>query len=94
MGEIGKFTARGKVTSKGQTTIPKKIREALGLKAGTSLEWTADKGSVTLRPRNVRLKDLYGMLHRPGMKAMTVEEMDDAIAEAVRERYERSRDRS
>ena len=35
---------------KGQTVIPKEIREALGLKPGTVLAWTLRDGAVSLRP--------------------------------------------
>lgn len=33
------MTAIGKITSKGQTTVPRKIREALGVGAGDLLAW-------------------------------------------------------
>jgi len=35
---------------KGQTVIPKEIRDALGLKPGTVLAWSVKDGSMTLRP--------------------------------------------
>lgn len=50
----------------------------------------APDGSVRLQTRMVRLDDLTGILGKPS-RAATIEEMDDAIAEAVIERYERSR---
>ena len=42
-----------------------------------------------MKPRNLRAVDLGGMLHRPGMKAFTIEEMDEAIGEALGEDDER-----
>ena len=79
----------GSVTSKGQTTIPKEIRDRLGLEAGTRIEWSIEDGKATLRPRTIRAVDLAGILHRPGMKPLTIEEMDEAIMDAVAEDDER-----
>jgi AbrB family looped-hinge helix DNA binding protein len=41
---------RSLVTSKYQTTIPKVIRETLGLSVKDALEWKVEKGKVTLYP--------------------------------------------
>ena len=38
----------GKITSKGQTTLPKEVREALGVKPGDMLVYRISKGKVTL----------------------------------------------
>jgi antitoxin PrlF len=39
-----------RITSKGQVTIPKRLRDQLGLKAGSIVEFEyADNGQVTLR---------------------------------------------
>ncbi len=44
--------ATSTVTSKGQITIPKAIRERLGLKEGSVLEFVVDEtGKVFVRPR-------------------------------------------
>lgn len=60
------------VTSKGQVTIPKKVRDFLGIRAGTAVEFRLDaEGRVVLtradgkRPRS-RLARLRGSL-RSGM---------------------------
>lgn len=79
----------GSVTSKGQTTIPKEVREQLGLHTGTRIEWIVEDGKATVRPRNLRAVDLAGILHRPGMKPVSIEEMDEAIGRAVAEDDER-----
>lgn len=78
------------LTSKGQMTLPKEIRDDLNLKPGDKVEFVKIGGRYELRPRNRNAADLAGILHRPGMKAKTVEEMDEGIAEAVMERHERS----
>ncbi len=38
------------ITKKGQVTIPKRIREYLGLKAKNQVEFKIEKGKVTLQP--------------------------------------------
>jgi AbrB family looped-hinge helix DNA binding protein len=83
------MTIFGSVTSKGQTTIPKEIRDQLGLEAGTRIEWSIENGKATLRPRKIRAVDLAGILHRPGIKPLSIEEMDQAIMDAVAEDDER-----
>jgi len=70
----------GTVTSKGQITIPKPIRTALGLKTGDRLSFTLlDDGSIELRPRSSDLLALFGRFgsHTHGV---TLEEMEEGIA--------------
>ncbi len=67
------------LTSKGQTTIPKSVREKLALKAGDRLEFIAqDDGTVVMVAATVSLDDLEGMLSPPP-RAVTLAEMDRAI---------------
>lgn len=67
------------VTTKGQTTLPKDVRKALGLQPGDKLRYLLLDGEVRLlRARPVL--DLAGALKRPGQKTVTLEEMEDAIA--------------
>lgn len=65
------------LTAKGQTTIPKEIRERLGLEAGDKLTFTTlSDGTVVMRAKTRRLLDLAGSLTRPGQPAVSVEEMN------------------
>lgn len=74
--------ASASITSKGQVTIPKEIREYLKLKTGSKIDFIIDEdGQVKVIPLNVPVETLSGMLHRPGMKAATIEEMEAAIQE-------------
>lgn len=41
----------GKVTTKGQVTIPQEIRDQLGIHPGTVVEFRVSRGSVVLRKR-------------------------------------------
>ncbi len=75
------------LTRKGQTTIPKDIRDRLNLKPGDKIKFMVDAdGSVRLVAANLTLRQLRGILPRPERSA-TVEEMNEAIGQAVVERY-------
>lgn len=68
------------ITVKGQTTIPKKIREHLKIHPGDKIDFVIDNnGKVVLQPATLDVKELEGILHRPGMKAVSVEDMKKAV---------------
>src|SRR5688500_190739 len=80
----------GKVTSKGQTTVPKEVRDFLGLEEGTQLEWTLEDGKATVKPRTLRAVDLAGFMGKPPSGVhLTIEEMNEAIGKTVGERFRR-----
>lgn len=81
------------LTSKGQMTLPKAIRDDLKLQPGDKIEVEKRNGEYVLKPRNRSATELFGMLKRPGQKPLTIDEMDEAIAEEVWERNRPSRDR-
>ncbi len=69
------------VTSKGQVTIPKRIREFLRVKSGDRIDFDIDaRGEVIVRPAGTDLKALKGLLRRPGRRPVTVAQMNAAIA--------------
>ena len=71
-----------KLTSKGQLTLPKTIRDALHLEVGSKLDFKMnDDGTLTVRPLNRSVDSLVGMLHRPGMKPLSIAAMDAAIGD-------------
>lgn len=75
------------LTSKGQVTIPKGIRDLLGLEAGDQLDFVVEsQARVVLRPGNRDARGLRGLLHRPRRKAVTLAEMDAAIRNQGRTR--------
>jgi antitoxin PrlF len=75
--------ARAVITSKGQVTLPKEVRDRLCLKVGDAIEFIEENGRTWVKPRTLRAIDLAGILHKPGMKAISLKEMDDAIGEAL-----------
>lgn len=79
------------VTSKGQVTIPKEVREHLGVRAGGKLQFTLEAdGRVVVRPASLSISRLFGILGKPPRSA-TLEEMDEAIRKAAVDRYLRSK---
>jgi hypothetical protein len=44
-----------------------------------------ESGNVKIVPLNVPIEALSGVLHRPGMKTATIEEMEATIAEGARD---------
>jgi len=81
------------VTVKGQATLPKPVRDHLGLKPGDRVKFFIHPdGTVVILPV-LPASSLRGMLKRPGQKPITIEEMDDAIAAEVGERDARSKRR-
>lgn len=70
-----------KLTSKGQVTIPVEVRKELGLRTGDRLQFVkADKRKFVLTAANRSIREFEGMLWRKGRKALTIEEMNEAIA--------------
>jgi len=68
------------LTSKGQTVIPKAVRDHLGLQPGDILDFVVqDNGDILIRPAVHDVQRLKGMLHRPGRKPVTIKEMNLAI---------------
>jgi AbrB family looped-hinge helix DNA binding protein len=64
------------VTSKGQTTIPKKIRDDLGMKAGDRITFTLmPDGVVLMRVKNKSVMTLAGSLRKRGRKALATEQL-------------------
>ena len=88
---VAKSRFVGKMTSKGQTTVPKEVRDFLGLEEGTQVEWILDEqGKATVKPRKLRAIDLAGFLGPSPVGPVSSEEMNKGIAEAIAERFERS----
>jgi AbrB family looped-hinge helix DNA binding protein len=85
----GKDMPTSTVTSKGQITLPKEVREYFDLKAGDQVEFLIEPGKVELRPVSGSIMSLYGILHRPGMRPASVEEMDEAVGRYLAEEDER-----
>ncbi len=61
------------LTSKGQTTIPKAIRDGLHMKAGDRMTFTLmPDGVVIMRVKNKHVSELAGLLYKKGRKPVPV----------------------
>lgn len=90
MNEHKAIFATSRTTSKGQTTVPKELRDALGIKEGTQLSWILSDGEIKVVAKTLRLGDFAGFLGEPpNGRYVTIEEMNTGIGEAVAERFRR-----
>ena len=68
------------LTSKGQLTLPKAIRDLLRVGTGDRVDFVVkDDGTVLLRPATVDVRELKGLLHRKGLKPLSVGAMNAII---------------
>jgi len=71
------------MTSKGQITIPKEVRETLGLQAGHRMSFEVrEDGVVEMHPETVDLMSLCGII-KPAVRGVTLADMDEAIRSAA-----------
>ena len=76
------------LSTKGQLTIPKKIRDALKLKAGDKVEFVLTNNKVAiLRLVSKSIDDVFGKLKRPDKQAESIKEIDSAIKKWLRDQY-------
>ena len=71
------------MTSKGQVTLPKPIRDKLRLRPGDKIDFMLEEdGSLRVTPVTASVTQLKGMAPRPE-SPVSIEAMDEAIARAV-----------
>jgi antitoxin PrlF len=78
------------LTTKGQLTLPKEIRDDLALKPGDKVEFIKIGNRYHLIPRNKRISDFAGILGNPLGRTVSVEEMNEAVREEAAERHRRT----
>ena len=89
MNKHARIVGGSTTTSKGQTTIPKQVREVMGIKDGTPLTWTYEDGQLTVRARTRRLEDFVPLVP-PNGRRVSIEEMNKAIGGEIAEHVVRS----
>jgi antitoxin PrlF len=78
------------VTSKGQVTLPKEVRERLRVGVGDKVRFTVESGArIVVARAEHSIRDLFGILGKPRRSA-SLEEMDKAVRQHAVERYLRS----
>ncbi len=72
-----------KVSSRGRIVIPKRLREAHGIGSGDQLTVSSVGDELRLKPLSAvaptTLGEVAGMLHRPGMKRVSDDEIEARI---------------
>ncbi len=80
------------LTSKGQITLPKAVREHLHLAARDRVAFVIlDDGQVVLRPMGRSVRELRGFLRREGAVLVPFEDLDRSVMTALAEDDERVR---
>jgi antitoxin PrlF len=70
------MTIESTLTSKGQTTIPKDIRDHFAMKPGDRMTFTLlPDGTVLMRIKNKSVLKVAGLLKRKGRKALPIEQL-------------------
>ena len=65
------------ITAKGQTTVPRQVRERLGAGPGTRLVWhVLPDGRLIVRAKTHSLIELAGSLKSPKKKPVPIEDMN------------------
>ncbi|MCK4244640.1 MAG: AbrB/MazE/SpoVT family DNA-binding domain-containing protein, partial [Candidatus Omnitrophica bacterium] len=76
------------ITSKGQITIPKVVRDSLRLHPGDKVEFFITEGKeALLRPVTKKVDDVFGRLHKPGRKPVSIKEMDTVIRQKMKKSF-------
>ena len=78
-----------KISSKGQITLPKRVRIKLAVDTGDRLAFEFDeRGRLCVTPVHVALPPLRGLLaEAAGGKRLDCEQIDDAIRQRMRRKY-------
>lgn len=77
------------LTTKGQITIPKLIRDSLKLNTGDKIEIVVtDKREAVIRPVSRKVDEIFCKLHKPGAKAVSIEAMAEAIRNRMKNKFE------
>jgi len=73
------------LTSKGQITIPKSVRDSLALHAGDKVEFVlTENNEVLLKPVTKKVDEVFGRLFRAGRPAVDIAEMDALLKKKIR----------
>lgn len=78
---MGRITT---ITSKGQVTIPKAVRDELGLKPADRVEFVVEDGSARVRKYGLSVRDVAGSLPLLGIP---VEDMPEIAKEEKARRW-------
>ena len=76
------------ITTKGQVTIPKSIRDSLQITTGDKIEIImTNKREALIRPISKKVDDIFCKLHNTNQKRVSIETMNDAIKNRMKEKF-------
>jgi antitoxin PrlF len=76
--------ATATMTSKGQITIPKAVRDSLHLDTGDRVEFILHGDEAVLKPVTKSVDEVFGILHNAAQPCKSIEEMKAAVAGRIR----------
>ena len=77
------------LTTKGQVTLPKEIRDSLKLHTGDKIEIiVTENREAIIRPVSKKVDDIFCKLHKPGRKSVSLEEMSEAIRNKMKDKFQ------
>lgn len=79
------FPCETTLSSKGQVVIPRAIRDAAGWHEGLKfrIRLKENGGAELLPKQSLSISDIFGILHKPGARAWSPDEIDEAIMREV-----------
>ena len=83
--------ARSRITAQGQISVPAEVRRKLGVGPGSVLEWEQEGEKIVVRPAGgSTFEDIHRRLFgKRKPKPISVDQMDEAIADYIREKHAR-----
>jgi antitoxin PrlF len=76
------------LTSKGQVTLPKQIRDLLQMDTGATLDFQVlEDHTITVKLVKPDARRIRGLLKSPHAKALTVAQMDEAVSRQLRSKH-------
>jgi len=76
------------MTSKGQLTIPKPIRDLFHLEMGSTVIFTLNEQEAVLRPLSQKVDDVFGCLKRAQQTPVTIDAMNEGIRKRARKAFQ------
>ena len=74
------------ITSKGQVTIPKDIRDIMKIGPGDQIDFVvSDQGEIYISPRKHDIRSIKGIFHKKGRKPASLKDMEKAIKKGASE---------
>ena len=78
--------ATSTVTSKGQITIPKKIRERLSIRTGDKVDFSIERdGTIKMHPIGKRVSEVFGAFHAKATERLSDDDIKQRLKQAFKE---------